>query len=73
MTTPSRKHMKKRRLSEKQFETKLARLLERRLDSAGGGVTTFREAGVLTNNRGLVVTLPNRQSFQVTIVECSRY
>ncbi len=65
--------MKKRRLSEKRFETKLARLLERRLDSAGGGVTTFREAGVLTNNRGLVVTLPNHQEFQLTIVESSRY
>ena len=60
--------MKKRRMSEKRFETKLARLLERRLDPVGGGVTTFRQAGVLTNNRGLVVTLPNNQEFQLTIV-----
>ena len=65
--------MKKRRLSEKRFETKLARLLERRLDSAGGSVTTFREAGVLTNNRGVVVTLPAGQEFQLTIVESTRY
>ncbi len=64
--------MKKRRMSEKRFETKLARLLERRLDPVGGGVTTFRQAGVLTNNRGLVVTLPNNQEFQLTIVESSR-
>ncbi len=64
--------MKKRRMTEKRFETKLARLLERRLDSAGGGVTTFREAGVLTMNRGLVVTLPSRQQFQLTIVESTR-
>ena len=28
--------MKKRRMSEKRFETKLARLLERRLENAGG-------------------------------------
>jgi hypothetical protein len=65
--------MKKRRMSEKRFEAKLARLLERRLDSAGGSVTTFRETGVLTNNRGLVVTLPAGQEFQLTIVESTRY
>ena len=61
--------MKKRRISEHGFETRLARLLERRLERAGGAVSTFRDAGVLTMNRGLVVTLPNGQSFQVTIVE----
>ena len=65
--------MKKRRMTEKRFETKLARLLERRLEPVGGGVTTFRDAGVLTNNRGLVVSLPGRQSFQLTIVESTRY
>lgn len=65
--------MKKRRMSEKRFEAKLARLLERRLNNAGGSVTTFRGAGVLTNNRGLVVTLPAGQEFQLTIVESTRY
>ncbi len=65
--------MKKRRMSEKRFETKLAHLLERRLENAGGGVTTFHNAGVLTMNRGLVVSLPNGQQFQVTIVESTRY
>lgn len=65
--------MKKQRMSEKRFETKLARLLERRLEPIGGNVTTFRDAGVLTNNRGLVVSLPGHQSFQVTIVESTRY
>ncbi len=65
--------MKKRRMTEKRFEAKLTRLLERRLEPIGGGVTTFRDAGVLTNNRGLVVTLPDRQSFQLTIVESTRY
>jgi len=64
--------MNKRRMSEKRFETKLARLLERRLENAGGSVTTFREAGVLTNNRGLVVSLPGGQSWQLTIVESTR-
>jgi hypothetical protein len=63
--------MKKKRMSEKRFETKLADLLDRRL-SAGGGVTTFRDAGVLTVNRGLVVSLPNGQEFQLTIVESTR-
>lgn len=65
--------MKKRRLSEKQFETKLAQLLERRLENTGGGVTTFQDAGVLTLNRGLVVHLPNGQEWQLTIVESTRY
>ena len=64
--------MKKQRMSEKRFETKLARLLEQRLEKTGGGVTTFEEADVLTMNRGLVVSLPNHQSFQLTIVESSR-
>ena len=65
--------MKKRRLSERRFETKLARLIERRIERAGGSVTTFRDAGVLTMNRGLVVHLPNGQEFQLTIVESTRY
>lgn len=65
--------MKKRRLSERRFETKLARLIERRIERAGGSVTTFCDAGVLTMNRGLVVHLPNGQEFQLTIVESTRY
>ena len=65
--------MKKRRMSEKQFETKLAHLLERRLELIGGRVTTFRDAGVLTTNHGLVVSLPGRWEFQVTVVESTRY
>ena len=64
--------MKKRRLSEEQFETKLARLIERHIEPAGGNVTTFRDAGVLTMNRGVVVHLPNGQEFQLTIVENTR-
>jgi hypothetical protein len=64
--------MKKRRISEKRFETRLARLLERRLDRTGGRVSTFHDAGVLTMNHGLVVSLPNGQEFQVTIVESTR-
>ena len=35
-------------------------------------MTTFHDAGVLTMNRGLVVTLPNGQEFQLTIVESTR-
>jgi hypothetical protein len=37
--------MKKRRLSEKQLRP-LARLIERRIERAGGHVTTFHDAGV---------------------------
>jgi hypothetical protein len=32
-------------------------------------VTTFESAGVLTRNRGLVVTMPGGAKFQVTIVQ----
>ena len=35
-------------------------------------VRTFEDNGVLTGNRGLVVTLGNGQEFQLTIVESSR-
>ena len=63
---------KNRQMSEKRFETKLARLLERRLEATGGRVTTFRDAGVLTMNHGLVVSMPNGQEFQLTIVESTR-
>ena len=63
---------KKRRMTEKRLETKLANLLERRLLRIGGSVNTFHEAGVLTMNRGLVVSLPNGQEFQVSIIESTR-
>jgi len=59
--------MKKRRITERRLEMKLATLLE-----GWSEVTTFRDAGVLTNNRGLVVAFPNGQEFQVTIVENTR-
>jgi hypothetical protein len=64
--------MKKRRMTEKRLETKLACLLERRLTPSGGGISTFRDASVLTMNRGLVVSLANGQEFQLTIVESTR-
>ena len=59
--------MKKRRITEKRLETKLATLLERWAE-----VTTFRDAGVLTSNKGLVLSFPNGQEFQITIVDSTR-
>ena len=70
--------MKRKRMSERRFEKKLGRLLERVMDNSRGHdrsidrVDTFRERGVLTSNRGLVVTLGNGQEFQLTIVESTR-
>jgi len=61
-----------KRMSERGFERRLAHLLERVLDRSGGHVTTFADAGVLTNNRGLVVRIGNGQEFQLTIVESTR-
>jgi hypothetical protein len=63
---------KRKRISERGFETRLARLLERVLGRSGGRVGTFEEHGVLTGNRGLVVELPGGQEFQLTIVESNR-
>lgn len=65
--------MSKKRWSEQRFETFLANLLARRLEPIGGQVATFENNGVLTMNRGLVVTLPNEQEFQLTIVDSTRY
>jgi hypothetical protein len=70
--------MKRKRMSERRLEKKLGRLLERVMDNSRGHdlsidrVDKFRERGVLTNNRGLVVTLGNGQEFQLTIVESTR-
>ena len=66
--------MKRKRMSERGFEKKLARLLERVLENSRGQgrVATFEEAGVLTGNRGLVLHLGNGQEFQLTIVESTR-
>jgi hypothetical protein len=64
--------MKNRRMSEKGLERRLAHLLERAIERHGGMVRTFEQCGVLTTNRGLVIELPNRQEFQLTIVDSTR-
>lgn len=61
-----------KRISERGVERRLANLLTRALERSGGHVTTFAEAGVLTTNKGLVVTLGGGQEFQVTIVQSRR-
>ena len=53
--------------SEEGFEDYLADLLEHD-DDLDTEAETFEAAGVMTNNRGLVVRLPNGAEFQVTIV-----
>lgn len=63
---------KTKRTTERGFEAKLGNLLGRVLGERGGVIRTFAEAMVLTNNRGLVVTMPNGQEFQLTIVESTR-
>jgi hypothetical protein len=63
-----KKTMKTRRYTEKKLETRLCDLLNRVLSRRGGDAATFEECGILTNNRGLVLTLPGGQEFQMTIV-----
>lgn len=63
---------RKAKISEQGLETRLGNMLRRILEPRGGYVVTFENEGVLTQNRGLVVALPNRQEFQLTIVESTR-
>jgi hypothetical protein len=32
-------------------------------------IRSFRDAGVLTGNEGLVITMPDRSEFQITIIQ----
>ena len=64
---------KTKRMSEKRMEAKLAQLLDRVLaQRSGGWAETFKEAGVLTGNRGIVLYIGNGQEFQIAIVESTR-
>ena len=46
---------KRRRLTERRLETKLANLFDRLFsERSGGWAETFEQAGVLTGNRGVV-------------------
>lgn len=62
-------------MTELEFEDNLQRALEQVCPDdpdCGWGIMhieTFEEAGLLTNNRGLVVKLNNGQRFQLKIVE----
>jgi hypothetical protein len=64
-------------MSEREFEDALRDVIEERFYEVDDDqrpqqracVTTFAEAGVLTNNRGLIVTLADGSSFHLTIVE----
>jgi hypothetical protein len=64
-------------MSDQEFEDALREVIEERFyevdddqrPSQRAFVTTFVEAGALTRNRGLIVTLADRSSFHLTIVE----
>ena len=57
-------------MNEIELETMLYELLQDGEASPEiGRVQTFEEAGLLTNNRGLVVRTEDGQEFQITIVE----
>jgi hypothetical protein len=65
-----------------EMETELRRVLEEAFDTeempwsdpnalALAGVCSFEEAGVMTHNSGLVVSVPDGSEFQLTIVQCA--
>jgi hypothetical protein len=57
--------------NERRMERRLRAMLERKTQVVRS-VSTFEEAGVLTNNRGLVVKLADGTRFQITVVEDRR-
>jgi hypothetical protein len=64
---------KRRRLNERSLERKLVNLFDTLFSRRSGGwAENFEDAGVLTGNRGVVVSVGNGQEFQLTIVESKR-
>ena len=67
------KHDFDKEMTEETLETGLAALIRGDVDPEeicweNLRVETFEEAGVMTYNKGLVVTLPDGSEFQLTIV-----
>ena len=61
---------KTQRISARRLEQMLTNLLDRAMSQRSGGwAETFADAGVLTHNRGVVVSTGRGQEFQLTIVE----
>jgi hypothetical protein len=68
--TPKRR---RRRLNERRLETKLVILFDDLFSRRSGGwAESFEDAGVLTGNRGVVISVGTGQEFQLTIVESKR-
>ena len=63
----------RRRLNERRLETKLVNLFDTLFSRRSGGwAESFEDAGVLTGNRGVVISVGTGQEFQLTIVESKR-
>lgn len=55
-------------VTEQEFTERLGDLLFENEELGVSTTRTFDEAGVLTSNQGLVVTLENGDQFQLTVV-----
>ncbi len=60
------KARRRKMISEKAMQNRLQLLIEKA--NRKGTVGTFEQHGIMTSNKGLVVTLPSGQQFQITIV-----
>ncbi len=58
-------------MTDRKFESMLATVVHG-ADDGVSRVETFEEAGILTRNRGLVVTFDDGSEFQLTIVRSRR-
>ena len=64
---------KRRRLTERSLERKLVNLFDTLVSRRSGGwAVDFEDACVLSDNRGVVISVGNGQEFQLTIVESTR-
>jgi len=71
--TLERKWARRPRLTERSLERKLVDLFDNLFSRRSGGrAENFEDAGVLTGNRGVVISVGNGQEFQLTIVESKR-
>ena len=59
-------------MTEREFENELMIFMDGMSDDLLEQiktVSTFQNSGVMTNNKGLVVTMTNGEQFQITIVK----
>lgn len=66
---PEDDRLEEGQFDEKDFQDFLAEIMENDEQGRVDRITTFHDAGVMTRNKGLVVTMGDGTKFQITIVQ----